>query len=182
MLIKLRWVHAVLVVTLVTPASLHAQASSSPVTFSVLGGASRGPSSPTSARTVGYNIGAAAQIRTPLPLLRIRTEGTYADWGADRVVALTASAVVGSRSDRVAPYALAGGGVYGRWSSISNPGATAGTGLAFPLGGGRRVLLESRLHVHRGPRYASFNFPAGEPAQEKGWRTLWLPVSFGFAF
>lgn len=126
---------------------------------------------------LGYQAMAAMEARLPLPGLRLRVEGLWADWGVDHLTAVSTTmlAITPSRL-RVRPYLLAGAGVYGKPGNRFERGWSLGTGLRLS-GFAQGFNVESRLHGYfQNPEIRS----GFEYAQD--WRYVWMPISFGVQF
>lgn len=150
------------------------------VSIGLGGGASRG-SSLGRGPTIGYHAVASLEARTPLPVLRLRTDATFADWGADRMTAFGAAVVLAPvRARKLTPYLLAGGGGYVTPGDRMTAGWTLGGGLQVPIGD-RTILLESRMHAFRNADHGSPDLADRFPQPAK-YRYVALPIGVGLRF
>lgn len=157
---------------------------SRPVIFGVSAGVTRGPStSAVSPGGIGYQFQASLESRPILRVLSLRADGVFADWGPDRMTALTANAVLMPIPRLpVAPYLMAGGGAYTGPGQGIEPGWTVGAGLRVRTSARMAISLESRVHVHRDARYNRI-----VPVPQALWGTqpyryVWQPFSLGVRF
>lgn len=158
-----------------------AQAREPRVVFGVTGGFAKGPQEPFRSGTMGYNLAASMELRAPVRQIRLRTEAMFADWQANQVLALTGSIVLAPLSDRsVDPYLLAGAGAYKSPGENPLAGWNLGAGMKFDVGG-RKVLVESRVHTFRIAEGVPVNLPSNTRLG-RDWRTVWTPISLGFVF
>lgn len=171
------------------PETTHAQDGTSPprpVTFGLIGGFARAPqldaSSVEGAPQLGFNAALSAEARTPLRPLRLRADALYADWGTDRLGALTANVVlVAPVRWSAVPYLSGGGGGYrGREGRIT-AGYSAGVGLRLPASR-RTVIVESRIHVFGDDRYRVLREQGTFHPGADRTRGVWLPINLGVQF
>ena len=148
--------------------------------FALLGGFSKGPAEPFDPSTIGYHLAGLVETRSVRLPVHLRVEGAFSDWGAGRMLALSTNATVGRFADgATSPYLLAGVGAYGASTSTLRGGWTVGAGFRLPAGG-RRFVLESRVHSFRATGFLGFNRPTSEIGDY--WRTVWTPISLGVVF
>lgn len=158
-----------------SPAS--AQAAADGISLGIGGGFALGPSSPY-ASSFGYHLLGTLEFPSPVRAFRLRADGLFAHWEADRVSSLTANVLFTPISGkRVAPYVLAGAGAYASPGLGVNPGWTLGAGLRLP-GELRSIILESRMHVFRA-RERSF---PGVMGTDNNWQYVFTPIGFAIQF
>jgi hypothetical protein len=163
---------------LAPPAS--AQTGSDGFSFGIGGGFARGSGSLVGPRTsppepggLGYYVISTLELPSPVRFVRPRADLFFADWG-QHVTGLTANVLVTPLSgNRLAPYALAGGGAYKMPGSNPKSGWTLGLGLRLP-GELRSVTVESRMHAYLRGRGSEF--------ESSRWRYLWAPIGLGVQF
>lgn len=166
---------------LIALSSAIAQSPEPRVTFALTGGVAKGPQEPYKTGTMGYSLGASMELRTPVRQLRLRPELLFADWQTNQVMALSGTVVLAPLQSRaVAPYLLVGAGGYKSPSESPRAGWNLGAGLRFDVGG-RKVLVESRIHTFRIAHGVPLNLPSSSRLGPD-WRTVWTPISLGFAF
>lgn len=148
----------------------------------IAGGFAQGPASLYDARTIGYNLQASLALRTPVRLLRVRTDAGFMNWGANRLTAVTINALLTpSLRSGVRPYALVGGGAYSELGSGTAGGWSVGAGLRVPMHRSA-LLLESRVHHFRDTRFGEVRpYPLSLEERGRG-RVIWTPVTFGVEF
>jgi hypothetical protein len=134
---------------------------------------------------IGYNFSGALERTTSIPGLRLRTDGSFSNWGGGQhLAALSAGAALRAPDRwRVAPALIAvAGGYLTSGSTRVNPGWSLGAGLRMPVGD-KALLLESRIHAFdvgmRGlttARVSPFN------AAYNRWQYTYTPLTFSIQF
>ena len=143
-----------------TPA-LHAQSSTS---LGIAAGATFPLSAYADDKNIGYHLGLALDIRTPIPAVSTRIDGSFSElrykgsstkeqiWMANANIVLR---IPGAMS--VTPYAIGGAGVYNRHrtlifgnTSSTQFGVNGGAGLRFGSSARGYTFLEVRYHTASG--------------------------------
>jgi long-subunit fatty acid transport protein len=169
-----------------TAQDVPAGTASRPVIFGVSAGFSRASDGAVfTSGGLGYQMQASVESRPVLRVLSGRADAVFADWGPDRMAALTASAVLlPVPRVAVAPYLLAGGGAYTGPGQDVQPGWTVGAGFRVRTSARTAVSIESRVHAHRDGR--RFNYAVPVQPELQGllgrYRYVWQPLSVGVRF
>jgi hypothetical protein len=157
------------------------------VSYIVGGGfANEAPFDRFGAHNIGYAGTVAVQARTPLPGLRMRVEGLFADWGDNqRVTSVFLSALAEpSFRWRAVPYVLAGAGAYSATSSggRASRGWTVGAGVNIPMGR-QAFFFESRMYgLHTGEGGLQRAGIRPEDLKYDSWQYMSTPITFGIRF
>jgi hypothetical protein len=166
---------ALAVASVFVASSAAAQETAEGFSLGLAGGFSKATSS-VSPSTIGYYVLSTLEFPSPVQILRLRTDGLFADWGGGHVTALTANALFSPVAGRrVAPYFLAGAGAYNAGGSVK-AGWALGGGLRLP--GLRAITLESRVHAFLRANWR--DLPA--TATEGRWQYLFTPIGLGVQF
>lgn len=157
-----------------------------PVTFGIMGGFAHTPlldaQAVEGAARVGFNASASAEARTPLRALRLRADALVADWGPDRMGALTLNGLlVAPVRWSAVPYLSAGLGGYSARDGRLTAGYSVGGGLRLPTAR-RTVVVESRVHVFGNDQFRRLEREGGLGPGAVPTRAVWLPISLGVQF
>ena len=125
---------------------------------------------------LGYYVQTSLEFPSPVPALRVRADGIFADWDSGDMSALTANLLLSPMpGKRIVPYALVGAG--GFVSNGAKPKAGWGLGVGLRLTGeARTITIETRIHtfIRATPR------PVGE--SENRWQPVFTPIGIGIQF
>jgi hypothetical protein len=135
---------------------------------------------------IGYTGTLAVEARTPLPGLRMRVEGLFADWGDNQRVTSVALSALAQPSFRwrAVPYVLAGAGAYSATSSggRASRGWTVGAGVNIPVGR-QSFFFESRMYgLHTGEGGLQRAGIRPEDLKYDSWQYMSTPITFGIRF
>ena len=154
------------------------------LTFGIEGGFAQSPPlGPLGPGAVGYAAQAVAELRTPLPWVRLRGDGLFASWGADqRLTALTAGLVVEPATRwRALPFVSGSGGGYALPGVGRAPGWSLGAGVRVPIGR-QSFVVESRMHAILVGDEAVRAALGGGWAGGDRWRYTFTPLLLGVRF
>jgi hypothetical protein len=174
----LKCAFAVSTVSVIAVTSASAQAADSGFSIGVGGGFAKA-SDPLSTGSVGYYMLSTLEFPSLLRVLRPRADLLFADWGLSHAIGLTGNILLSPfPGNRVAPYAIVGGGAYAMRGTGVAPGWTLGLGLRLP-GESRTFAIESRVHVLRAARvlYPNVNYDTGIR-----WDYVWTPIGLSIQF